>query len=41
MKNKETLEEICTCEIGHPYNNTCCKIHGSIPKEQPKQETLE
>jgi hypothetical protein len=28
-------EEQCTCEVGHPYNNLCCKVHGSIPKEQP------
>lgn len=31
-------EEQCTCEIGHPYNNACCKIHGNIPKEEPKQD---
>jgi hypothetical protein len=33
-------EEQCTCKIGQPYNNACCKVHGSIPKEEPKQETL-
>jgi hypothetical protein len=26
-------EEQCTCKTGEPYNNTCCKVHGSIPKE--------
>ena len=33
-------EKQCTCKIGQPYNNACCKVHGSIPKEEPK-ETLE
>jgi hypothetical protein len=28
-------EEQCTCKIGEPYNNACCEIHGSIPKEKP------
>lgn len=31
-------KEVCTCEIGHPYNNACCEIHGSIPKEELQQE---
>jgi hypothetical protein len=30
-------EEQCTCKLGEPYNNACCKVHGSIPKEEPKQ----
>jgi hypothetical protein len=31
-------EEQCTCKLGEPYNNACCKVHGSIPKEKhPKQ----
>ena len=34
-------KEECTCKIGQPYNNACCKVHGSIPKEEPKQVTLE
>ena len=34
-------KEQCTCKIGQPYNNACCKVHGSIPKKEPKQETLE
>ena len=34
-------EEQCICEVGHPYNNSCCKIHGGSLKEEPKQETLE
>ena len=34
-------KEKCTCKIGQPYNNACCKVHGNIPKEEPKQETLE
>ena len=33
-------KEQCTCKIGQPYNNACCKVHGNIPKEEPK-ETLE
>jgi len=31
-------EEQCTCKIGEPYNNACCKVHGSMPQEEPKQE---
>jgi hypothetical protein len=27
-------EEKCTCEVGSPYNNLCCKIHGSTPREE-------
>jgi len=26
-------ETQCTCKLGEPYNNTCCKVHGSIPKQ--------
>jgi hypothetical protein len=33
-------EEKCTCEVGHPYNNLCCKVHGSIPKEEPKPHSF-
>ena len=31
-------EEQCSCKVGEPYNNACCKIHGSIPKKEPKQD---
>jgi hypothetical protein len=31
-------EEQCSCKVGEPYNNACCKIHGSIPKKEPEQE---
>jgi len=27
-------KEQCTCKVGEPYNNVCCKVHGSIPKEE-------
>jgi hemerythrin len=33
----EPKQEKCTCEVGHPYNNLCCKVHGSISQEEPKQ----
>lgn len=29
-------EEQCTCKVGEPYNNLCCKVHGNISKEEPK-----
>jgi hypothetical protein len=28
-------EEKCSCKPMQPYNNACCKVHGSIPKEEP------
>jgi hypothetical protein len=28
-------KENCICEVGRPYNNLCCKVHGSIPQEEP------
>lgn len=30
-------EPVCTCKIGEPYNNTCCKVHGSVSKEMLEQ----
>jgi hypothetical protein len=30
-------EPKCSCKLGEPYNNLCCKVHGSIPKEESKQ----
>lgn len=27
------IPEKCTCEVGHPYNNLCCKIHGKIDND--------
>jgi hypothetical protein len=24
------VSEKCTCRIGEPYNNLCCKVHGSV-----------
>ena len=29
-KRVEYITEKCTCEPGHPYNNLCCKVHGSV-----------
>ena len=34
-------EPKCSCKVGEPYNNACCKVHGGVPQEEPKQETLE
>jgi len=35
-------EPKCSCKVGEPYNNACCKVHGGIPREEPKQDsTLE
>jgi hypothetical protein len=31
-------EPKCTCKVGEPYNNACCKVHGSVPKEESKQD---
>ena len=22
-------EDICSCKVGEPYNNLCCKVHGN------------
>ena len=30
-------EPNCICKTGEPYNNACCKVHGSIPQEEIKQ----
>lgn len=27
------IPEKCTCEVGHPYNNLCCRIHGKIDND--------
>jgi len=31
-------EPKCTCKIGELYNNACCKVHGSVSKEELKQD---
>jgi len=25
-------EDICSCKVGEPYNNLCCKVHGKMEK---------
>jgi hypothetical protein len=25
---------ICDCEVGHPYNNLCCPVHGESEKKE-------
>jgi hypothetical protein len=35
---KQKDQPKCTCEVGHPYNNICCKVHGwEITQDQHKQ----
>jgi hypothetical protein len=31
-------EDTCICEIGHPYNNACCNVHGNIQNEEHKYD---
>ena len=30
----------CTCEVGHPYNNLCCPIHGNLSPQPPTEKVL-
>jgi hypothetical protein len=34
------IPEKCTCEVGHPYNNLCCKIHGKIDNDDDGLEEI-
>lgn len=35
-----TEDKHCTCEVGHPYNNLTCPVHGNIETEDKSIEQM-
>jgi len=34
LDEKQIIKLICSCEVGHPYNNLCCPVHGESEKNE-------